>query len=149
MIDEHAQRRATFQEGTSIQLADGQVWSLPGFSTDEPDPVLNSLLRAVGGSEEGPERLRDEIALTILLLSRNYHLSPEAYPQILDFRPGDPARAQFQHTLHQLALGTPVSPLVNLVPNVDRRPRPSRRWGLSAAGETLSKAYSRWSLRSH
>jgi hypothetical protein len=148
MIDERSRRRATFQEGTSIRMADGQNWSLPGLTSDRPDPVLERLLRAVGAPEDGPERLRDELALTILLLSRNYHLSPESYPKILGFRPADPARGELQRTIRELVLGAPQSPPADLVPNVDRRPRPSRRWGLSAASESLSRVRSRWSLRS-
>jgi hypothetical protein len=149
MIDEESCRRATFQDGASVQLADGQRWSLPGLSPDLTDPVVESLRRGVASSEGGPEVLRDELALTILLLSRNYQLSPELYPQLLRFQPGDPAREEFRRTIRRLAAGPGASPRVDLVPNIDRRPAPMKRWGISAASKTLSKVRSRWSAGSH
>ncbi len=148
MIDERSRRRTTFEEGTLIQLADGQCWWLPSLESQQSDAVLESLRRAIASAPDEPERLRDELALTILLLSRNYQLSPEFYPEILGFRPGDPARGELQRTIRRLALGSAYVPRVELVANVDRRPGPTRRWGLSAASETFSRVRSRWSARS-
>jgi hypothetical protein len=46
MTDERTRRRATFQDGTPIRLADGQSWTLPVPSSFEDDPLLETLLRA-------------------------------------------------------------------------------------------------------
>lgn len=148
MIDERARRRATFQQGTMVRLADGQLWSLPDLSGDESDPVLDALVLAVNLPEPGPEALRDELALTVALLSRNYELAPEAYPQILGFRPGDPAKAELQRAIRKVARGAIDSPPARPAPNVDRAPRPSRGWRLFSAPGSRSRARSRWSFRS-
>jgi hypothetical protein len=150
MIDEQICRRASFQEVTSIQLADGQRWWLPELSIDSRDAVLHSLVKAVVcGSDEQEEALRDQLALTMVLLSRNYQLSPDLYPQLFSFEPDDPARDELQRVVRELALSAPFRSRVELVPNLDRKPRPSRRWGLTAASESLMRVRSRWSLRSH
>ena len=149
MIDERMRRRASFQEATSIQLADGQLWWLPQVSIDSCDPLLYSLLKAVASADNDRERLRDEMALTMVLLSRNYDLSPAVYPEILGFRPGDPARDELQKVIRQLVRSNPQVTRPELIPNIDRKPRPASRWGLSAASASLSRVRSRWSLRSH
>lgn len=148
MTDERSRRRTTFQDGTPVQLADGQYWSLPSLAENETDPVVEELRRGIAAPSEEPERLRDELAMTILLLSRNYHLTPETFPQILGFRPGDPARGELQRTVRRVVLGASYVPRVELIPNVERGSRPSRRWGLSAASQTLYRVRSRWSARS-
>ncbi|SIN94055.1 hypothetical protein SAMN05444166_1708 [Singulisphaera sp. GP187] len=149
MIDERNRRRASFQEVTSIQLADGQQWWLPHVAINSGDPLLFSLHKAVISADNDRERLRDELALTMVLLSRNYDLSPEVYPEILGFRPGDPARDELQTVIRRLVGATPTpAPRPELIPNFDRKPRPVGRWGLSAASESLKRVRSRWSLRS-
>jgi hypothetical protein len=143
MIDERARRKATFQEGTAVRLADGQHWTLPGLSGDESDPVLEALVLAVNQPEPGPEQLRDELALTIALLSRNYQLAPELYPTILGFRAGDPARVELQETIRKVARGASPPARARLVPNVDRGPRPSTRWRLFSAPSSRSSSRSK------
>jgi hypothetical protein len=149
MIDERICRRASFQEATSIQLADGQLWWLPELSLDSRDSVLRSLVNAVICSSDEREAARDGLALTMVLLSRNYQLSPDVYPQLFGFRPDDPARGELQRVIRQLAHSTPPRSRVQLVPNLDREPRPASRWGLTAAAASLMRVRSRWSLRSH
>src|SRR4051794_16087543 len=139
MIDERARRRATYQAGTLVRLADGQLWSLPGVSGEEADPVLEGLVRAVNLPDCGPERLRDELALTIALLSRNYQLNPEAYPQLLGFRGGDSAKAELQSAIRRVARDAAPARSLDPVPNIDRAPRPASRWRLFAAPTSLSR----------
>ena len=125
MMDEQAQRRATFVEGTPIRLADGQTWTLPDLAALRDDPMAQGLLRAIGEAESEPEQLRDELALTICLLSRNYHLKPEAYSEVLGFRPGDAAQGELQRVVRRIAreaLG--IAPGADLEPNLDRKARP-------------------------
>ncbi|AGA29594.1 hypothetical protein [Singulisphaera acidiphila] len=148
MIDERIRRRADFQQATSIQLADGQLWWLPQVSIDSNDPLLYSLIKAVVSADNERERLRDELALTMVLLSHNYELGSDVYPEILGFRPGDPARDELHQVIRQLVVGAPQVTRPELIPNLDRKPRPAGRWGFSAASESLRRVRTRWSLRS-
>jgi hypothetical protein len=102
MVDERSVRRPRFIEGTKIRLADGQSWSFPASHPD--DPEYDQVLRAVFEAEDDAERLRVELALTILLLARNYNLGPADYQVLLGYPPGDPALAQLQREVHQMVL---------------------------------------------
>jgi hypothetical protein len=104
MVDEQALRRPDFVEGRRILLANGQAWSFPDHPPLRDDAEQIAALRAIGESEDQADRLRAELALTILLLSRNYDLSPSDYQAILGFRPSDPALAALQHAIHELAV---------------------------------------------
>jgi hypothetical protein len=103
MIDELALRRPSFEEGEHIRLANGQEWTLPNHPPYNDDLEHQDVLRGIIEAEDVPERLRAELALTILLLSRNYDLLPEEYHSILEFAPGDPQLGELQDTVHQLA----------------------------------------------
>ena len=89
MADHRARRRPGFREGFEVVLADGEPWTLP--VPDGPDPEFDALLRAIAESEGPDEALRLELALTILLLGRNYELGPDRIARALDFPEGDPA----------------------------------------------------------
>ncbi len=104
MVDERSVRRPGFIEGTRIRLADGQSWSFPASQPDRDDPEYDQVLRAVFEAEDDAERLRAELALTILLLARNYHLGPADYQELLGYPPGDPALARLQREVHQMVL---------------------------------------------
>ncbi len=104
MVVEQSARRPAFKEGTRIVLADGQAWSLPGRWSDRDDPEFDAILRAVFEAEDVADRLRHELALTILLLSRNYQLGPGDYQALLGFPPGAAALATMQRTLHEFVL---------------------------------------------
>ena len=97
-------RRSEFVEGTRIALADGQRWSFPPRPTGQDDPEYDGLLRTIFEAEDDPERLRGELALSILLLSRNYVLGPTDYQKLLGFRQGDPGLSRMQREVHQLIL---------------------------------------------
>ncbi len=104
MIDEKARRRLTFVEGTKIRLADGQYWSLPGRWSECLDPEYDATFAAVFEAEDNSERLLAELALTILLLSRNYELTPEQFQEILSFPPNAPTLAEMQRAVHEMVL---------------------------------------------
>jgi hypothetical protein len=104
MVDEQALRRPDFVEGRRILLANGQEWSVPDNPALQDDAEHIALLRAIGESEDQADCHRAELALTILLLSRNYDLSPLDYQAILGFRPSDPSLAALQHAIHDLAV---------------------------------------------
>jgi hypothetical protein len=103
MIDEQALRRPTFVEGTPIRLANGQSWSLPDPPPYQEDDAHRLVLQAIGEAEDQRERLRGERALTVLLLTRNYHLRAADYAELLDFAPDDPALAEMQAAVSALA----------------------------------------------
>jgi peptidoglycan/xylan/chitin deacetylase (PgdA/CDA1 family) len=103
-IDELARRRPTFVEGTRIRLADGHDWAFPDQPPRPDDHELISVLRAIGESEDRPERLRGGLALAILLLSRNYDLTPADFQAILAFAPGDTELSELQRAVHELAI---------------------------------------------
>ena len=104
MVDEQARRRATFQEGTRIRLADGQFWSFPGRWSDHADPEYDATFVAIFEAEDVAERLRAELALTILLLSRNYDLTPEQFQELLGFPPDSPSLLEMQRAVHEMVL---------------------------------------------
>jgi|GEM_PF-7099936 len=149
MIDERAHRRTSFQGATSIQLADGQHWWLPEVTIEPFDAVARALVEAVALPADEPEASRDEWALAMWFLSRNYRLQPEHYAQLLGFAKGDPNCDALRTVLRRLARSATLKPRPELVPNLDRMPRPTRRWGLAAATSSLAQVRSRWSLRSH
>jgi hypothetical protein len=98
-------RHAGFTEGVVVVLADGQSWTLPVPDQNaQHDPELDGLLRCIGGAEDRSEQLRAELALTILLLSRNYVLGPEELSALLSFPPDDPRLAVLQERVHALAV---------------------------------------------
>ncbi|MBV8229777.1 MAG: hypothetical protein JO329_07325 [Planctomycetaceae bacterium] len=105
MVDEQARRRVTFNEGTRIRLADGQFWSLPGRWSDHADPEYDATFVAIFEAEDVAERLRAELALTILLLSRNYDLTPEQFQELLGFPPDSPSLLEMQRAVHEMVLG--------------------------------------------
>jgi hypothetical protein len=103
MIDEKGVRQPTFVEGTRIRLANGQTWSFPDQLPCEEEDEHQGLLRAIGEAEDEPERLRGELALAIYLLSLNYHLTSSDYTLLLSFDSRDPALAEMQTALGELA----------------------------------------------
>ena len=61
------------------------------------------MLREVVEAEDAADLLRAELALAIYLLSRNYHLTSKDFQEILEFAPGDPALAEMQRSVHEIA----------------------------------------------
>ena len=120
MRDEKSLRRPDFLPGCAVRMADGQVWSLPkapdpyagtadaGTSPFADGGVLDreyqATIAAVLDAEDEAERLRAELALAILLLTRNYKLRPADYQELLCDRPGSPVIASLQEAFHAVAL---------------------------------------------
>ena len=114
MLNENSCRRSSFQNGTGIRLADGNIWIIPAANTlneavgplDMAHETLPCLVDAVWESEDRSELLRAELALMIHLLGRNYQLGPGEYRSLLEipgrrsrrrsrpgvFEPGDPGQ---------------------------------------------------------
>jgi hypothetical protein len=104
MLDEPTRRRPDFLPGSPIRLADGQLWTFPAPAHEaEFGPDYPAAIAAVDEAEDRAERLRAELALAILLLCRNYDLSPDALSGLLRYAPGNPALAQLQEAFGRLA----------------------------------------------
>jgi len=103
MVDEQALRRPSYVEGTRIRLADGQLWTFPDHPPYKEDLEHIAVLREVGEAEDAADLLRAELALAIYLLSRNYHLTPKDFQEILEFASGDRALAEMQRSVHEIA----------------------------------------------
>ena len=104
MVDEEAARRSAFVEGARIVLADGQTWSLSGRWSGRDDPEFDALLRAVFEADDVADQLRSELAMTIVLLSRNYQLGPADYQALLSFPPGASALSTLQRAVHEFVI---------------------------------------------
>lgn len=104
MPDERERRKPGFLEGVDVRLADGHLWTLPIRETPRDDPEFDALLKAMAEAEDRAERFRLELALTILLLSRNYDLSSNQIRSLLDFSQGDPALLELQDDLRRLSV---------------------------------------------
>lgn len=102
MVDERASRRAAFRSGTEIVLADGQLWTLADRFKEGDDPEYDEALRAVFSSQDHAERLLAEMVVCILLLSRNYVLTPEQLRELLSYPASDPKIKQHQNSLREL-----------------------------------------------
>lgn len=102
--DERCSRRPGFVDGRNVTLADGEGWSLPTFDSVRGDSDCDAILAAIAEAEGPDEVARFELALTILLLTRNYCLSPDELRGLLSFAPGDPALADLQRVVHQWAV---------------------------------------------
>ena len=102
MVDERAARRADFRNGPELLLADGQLWTLADRFPQGEDPEYDRTVRAVFQAQDEFERLLGEMAVCILLLSRNYSLEPEQLRRILSFPAGDPALIRQQQSLRAI-----------------------------------------------
>lgn len=85
MRGEATVRLPTFREGTRIPMADGQEWSFPNPPEPGADAQYDALAEARFEAEDWDEVLRIDLAISILLLSRNYDLSSADYTCIFDF----------------------------------------------------------------
>jgi hypothetical protein len=85
MADESTLRRPIFREGIWIRMADGQAWLFPRPLAPGLDPEYDATVRGLHEAEDHDEALRFELALGILLLARNYDLSPRDYEEIFGF----------------------------------------------------------------
>jgi hypothetical protein len=101
MTDERSAQKAKFQPGVEVYLADRSMWFLPGFEAFDDDQDFLSLLSCVSEAEDQPSLLFAELALTILLLTRNYELSPDDLRRLLTFEPDDPALSALQSCVHE------------------------------------------------
>ena len=109
MATEIRDRSPWFRSGTTIRLADGELWTFPDPAGDpwnwEPtdqEAYLN-LLRVVREAEDAADRSRAELALAIFLLGCNYRLEPRDYQRLLTFPPRSSELQAAQAAFRELA----------------------------------------------
>ncbi|MFO0950385.1 MAG: hypothetical protein U0835_04400 [Isosphaeraceae bacterium] len=96
------------------------------------DPELQSLLRLFVEAEDRAESLRAGLALTICLLTRNYHLSADHLRSLLSFPAGDPRLSALQESVDRLAWSWIQTD--DPSPAAESRPRKSLPWRLQLSG---------------
>jgi len=106
MLDERKIRRSGFREGRWVCLSDGRRWALAASDHYESDPECDALLRTIAQAEDKNELLFAELALTIFLLTKNYHLHASDIQSLLQFNTDDPALASLQRDVHAFVLET-------------------------------------------
>jgi hypothetical protein len=145
-------RRPEFRPGTALRLADGQTWILPAPLALEGDSLDSTLplVAAIAQADSRADLLRAELALGINLIAANYDLPPLILGALLDFPAGDPALAEFQTDLHQIAMDhlrayRPALDPIASAPPAPRLPRP-RHLGLFGRTSTGTSTKTKTSL---
>jgi len=93
MVEEKVRRRADFQLGRWVRMGDRQQWMFPPPPAPGLDPEYDALIRIHRESEDADDERRIELAIAILLLSRNYDPKPEEYAAIFSFGADKSARS--------------------------------------------------------
>jgi hypothetical protein len=83
-------------------MADGQEWSFPRPPAAGLDLEFDATMGALREAEDHDDALRAELALAILLLSRNYELRPADYQQIFGFGAGSAALGEFRAAFSEM-----------------------------------------------
>jgi hypothetical protein len=102
MVAEKARRRSQVEVGAWITMADSQEWLFGQPPAPGVDPEYDDLAQALLESHDRHEARRFELAIAILLLSKNYQPSPREYEEIFSFRNDDPAHSSAQQTISTL-----------------------------------------------
>ena len=102
MVAEQIRRRAGFQLGRAIRMGDRQEWMFPPAPAPGIDPDYDGLLRIHRESEDGDDERRIELAMAILLLSRNYDPTPDEYVAIFSFGMDDAAQSIAQAAIAEI-----------------------------------------------
>jgi hypothetical protein len=93
MVAETSRRRSRFQGEAWIRMADEQEWLFTVPQTPGVDADYDALVQGLLEAEDQSEARKFELAIAILLLSRNYQPSPCEYEEILCFGSADAARS--------------------------------------------------------
>jgi len=85
MVEEGIRRRQGFHAGNWVRMGDGQRWMFPHPPAPGTDREYDALIRCLLEAEDADEARRIELALGILLLSRNYDPQPSEYEAVFSF----------------------------------------------------------------
>jgi hypothetical protein len=128
MLDEKALRKATFQEGIMVRMADGQDWMLPKPRIRLKPRIVDGKVEIGGGPSFGPdfddhldilfgvsdadpaERLRIKFEVAVRLLAANYDLKPDDFAKLIILEPGDPASDERWEQLSSALMGNAPKP---------------------------------------
>jgi len=124
VLDEVLKRKPNFDEPNSVRvtLADGQAWAVPkpwleirpvfrggkaasNYPAYTYGPELDDLLAAIAEAEGQLEQLCAVASLAADLLRSHYDLADEDLDQLLAFRRGDPASAEWVERVIEIAAG--------------------------------------------
>jgi hypothetical protein len=102
MVEEKFRRRAGFQSGRCVRMGDRQQWMFPPPPAPRIDPEYDALARIHQQSEDADDERRIELAMAILLLSRNYDLTPDEYVAIFSFETNPSAKSTAQAAISEI-----------------------------------------------
>ena len=102
MVEEKVRRRAGFQSGRWVRMGDRQQWMFPPPPAPGIDPEYDALSRIHQESEDADDERRIELAMAILLLSRNYDLMPDEYVAIFSFGTDPSAKSTAQAAISEV-----------------------------------------------
>jgi hypothetical protein len=116
MFEEKVRRRAGFQSGRWVQMGDRQRWMFPPPPASGIDPEYDALARIHQEPEDADDERKIELAMAILLLSRNYDPTPDEYIAIFSFGTDESARSAAQAAISEVVRREPQNQRVNRVP---------------------------------
>ena len=102
MVEEKVRRRAGFQSGRWVRMGDRQQWMFPPPPAPGIDPEYDALSRILQESEDADDERRIELAMAILLLSRNYDPTPDEYVAIFSFGTDPSAKSTAQAAISEV-----------------------------------------------
>jgi hypothetical protein len=101
MVEEKVRRRVGFQSGRWVRMGDQRPWMFPPPPAPGIDHDYDALSRVHRESEDADDERRIELAMAILLLSRNYDPTPEEYQAIFSFGTDQAARSTAQAAISE------------------------------------------------
>ncbi len=102
MVEQKVRRRREFQAGSWVRMGDGQRWMFPDPPSLGTDREYDALIRCLLEAEDKEEARRIELALGILLLSRNYDPQPSEYEAAFNFGAYKATRSAAQAAISEL-----------------------------------------------
>jgi hypothetical protein len=102
MVEEKVRRRTGFQVGRQVRMGDRQNWMFPPPPAPGVDPEYDALVRVHAESEDADDERRIELAMAILLLSRNYDPTPDEYEAIFTFGIDQSAQATAESAISEV-----------------------------------------------
>ena len=102
MVEEKVRRREGFELGKWVPMGDRQHWMFPPPPAPGIDRDYDALIRVHHESEDTDDARRIELAVAILLLSRNYAPTPAEYEAIFDFGADQSARSEAEAAISEI-----------------------------------------------
>jgi hypothetical protein len=127
MVEEKVRRREGFETGRWVRMGDHQHWMFPPPPAPGNDCEYDALIQVHHEAEDADDERRIELAMAILLLSRNYAPTPREYQEIFNFGADESARATAQAAIAEVVQPVLKQPRVNRAPV--QQPRSSTPMG--------------------